>query len=212
MKRVRILAWTLLGLLCVGIGLYPAVYFLNPGKFGLLQSKGDAVLGNPLWRAAFTTHITCGGVALAVGWTQFVAPWRRRWPRLHRSLGKVYGIAVGFSSLAGIVLAPASSTGWIAGVGFGALGAVWFGTTLKAYTSIHGGDVATHERWATHSFAACLAAVTLRLWLPLMMGVLHLDFGIAYPIVAWLCWVPNLMVACWITSGFPFRRAQSTDS
>jgi hypothetical protein len=212
MARFKILAWTLLAILCLAVGFYPAAYFLNPGKFGLLQSKSDAVLGNPLWRAGFYTHITFGGVALAVGWAQFIGPWRKQFPTLHRFVGKLYGIAVAFSSLAAIGIAPVSSTGWIAAVGFGGLGVVWFVTTLKAYNSIRRGDVPAHGRWAIHSFAACLAAVTLRFWLPLMMGVLSLGFDVAYPIVAWLCWVPNLIVACWITSGFPFRGQASGGS
>lgn len=51
-----------------------------------------------------------------------------------------------------------------------------------------------------YSFSACCAAVTLRLWLPLLLGGLRLDFDFAYPIVAWLCWVPNLLVAHSINS------------
>jgi hypothetical protein len=44
------------------------------------------------------------------------------------------------------------------------------------------------------NFALTFAAVTLRLWLPgsVLSGV---PFEVAYPIVAWLCWVPNLVVA-----------------
>ena len=45
-----------------------------------------------------------------------------------------------------------------------------------------------------YSYAACFAAVTLRIWLPLLIVSLG-DFITAYRIVAWLCWVPNLMVA-----------------
>jgi hypothetical protein len=45
-----------------------------------------------------------------------------------------------------------------------------------------------------YSYAACFAAVTLRIWLPLLISITG-DFFIAYPIVAWLCWVPNLIVA-----------------
>ncbi|GAB4428835.1 MAG: hypothetical protein OHK0039_47410 [Bacteroidia bacterium] len=44
------------------------------------------------------------------------------------------------------------------------------------------------------SYAACFAAVTLRLWLPILTALLG-DFLPAYRIVAWLCWVPNLLVA-----------------
>jgi len=44
------------------------------------------------------------------------------------------------------------------------------------------------------SYAACFAAVTLRVWLPLLTIAMG-EFNSAYRIVAWLCWVPNLIVA-----------------
>lgn len=41
------------------------------------------------------------------------------------------------------------------------------------------------------------AAVMLRLYIPssVLAGV---DFAIAYPVVAWRCWLPNLLVAEWM--------------
>jgi hypothetical protein len=47
------------------------------------------------------------------------------------------------------------------------------------------------------SYALTFAAVTLRIWLPLGQ-VLHFDFVEAYRVIAWLCWVPNLLAAEWI--------------
>lgn len=45
-----------------------------------------------------------------------------------------------------------------------------------------------------YSYAACFAAVTLRVWLPLLM-IVSGDYLVAYIIVSWLCWVPNMVVA-----------------
>lgn len=42
--------------------------------------------------------------------------------------------------------------------------------------------------------ALTFAAVTLRLYLGPLMA-LGVPFELAYPAVAWLCWVPNLVVA-----------------
>jgi hypothetical protein len=39
--------------------------------------------------------------------------------------------------------------------------------------------------------------VTLRLYLPLS-GAIGIPFDDAYPAIAWLCWVPNLVVAEWL--------------
>ncbi len=44
------------------------------------------------------------------------------------------------------------------------------------------------------SYALCFAAVTLRIWLPILEVVFG-DFNTAYIITAWLCWIPNLIGA-----------------
>lgn len=46
----------------------------------------------------------------------------------------------------------------------------------------------------TRSFALTYAAVTLRIYLPVSM-IVGLEFAQAYPVIAWLCWLPNLGVA-----------------
>jgi hypothetical protein len=38
----------------------------------------------------------------------------------------------------------------------------------------------------------------------LMMGV---PFGVAYPIIAWMCWVPNVLVAEWLIASRRTVRA-----
>jgi hypothetical protein len=45
------------------------------------------------------------------------------------------------------------------------------------------------------SFALTLAAVTLRIYLPLGIMLNHGDFYTPYRAIAWLCWVPNLLLA-----------------
>jgi hypothetical protein len=46
----------------------------------------------------------------------------------------------------------------------------------------------------TRSFALAFAAVTLRIYLPGSM-IAGLDYAESYPAIAWLCWLPNLLVA-----------------
>jgi len=54
--------------------------------------------------------------------------------------------------------------------------------------------VLAHQRWMIRSLALTFAAVTLRVYLPLSVAV-GLPFDVAYPVIAWVCWVPNLLVA-----------------
>lgn len=188
------------------IGLYPLIYFLVDRKFGLLQTKTDALLSDISWNTAFYVHIILGGVALLVGWTQFNAKWRNRYARLHRTVGKFYVFSVLISAIAGIYVAFFATGGIIPSVGFASLGLFWFATTLKAFFDIRKGHVQAHQKMMTYSYAACLAAVTLRIYLPVLI-IIFQDFVKAYSLVAWLCWIPNIIAAYYIN-----RRIQNKKS
>ncbi len=54
-----------------------------------------------------------------------------------------------------------------------------------------------HREWMVRTFALALAGVTLRIELPMLLFVAHISFHVAYITVAWLCWIPNLIVAEW---------------
>ena len=183
--------------LAIGVGLYPGLYFLVDRKFGLLSSKSEALLASPIWNLGFYTHIILGGLALLIGWVQFSAKFRRKYLAWHRRIGKVYVIAVLLSAVAGIGIGFFATGGLVAASGFIGLGVVWFYTTLMAYLHIKNGRVLQHERMMVYSYAACFAAVTLRIWLPFL--TIHFGaFDPAYRVVAWLCWVPNMVVAFWV--------------
>ena len=67
-------------------------------------------------------------------------------------------------------------------------------STTIALVAVKRRDFRSHQRWMIRSLALTLAAVTLRIYLPsaLIGGISYAD---AYPVIAWLCWVPNLLVA-----------------
>jgi len=75
-----------------------------------------------------------------------------------------------------------------------ALGPFQFVRRLRAYQAIRARDVATHRRWMIRNFALTFAAVTLRLRLPASV-VAGVSYEIAYAVIAWLCWLPNLLAA-----------------
>ena len=68
------------------------------------------------------------------------------------------------------------------------------GTTGWGITLAMRGVRVAHRRWMIRSIALTLAAVTLRIQIPVSM-MLDIPFDTAYPVIAWLCWVPNLVVA-----------------
>ena len=187
-------AWLAFGFLAVGVGLYPLMYLLVDGKMGLLNSKTDELLADTLWNIAFYGHICFGGLALLSGWTQFSKRLRRNYLKVHRKLGLFYLLTVLISGSCAVYLSFYATGGWISATGFFFLGVLWVYFTLMAYRAIFQGKVVEHGQWMIYSYAACFAAVTLRIWLPLLTASFG-DFVPAYRIVAWLCWVPNLIFA-----------------
>ncbi len=59
------------------------------------------------------------------------------------------------------------------------------------------GNITQHQRWMIRSYALTLGAVTLRIHLPLFL-IQGVPFDQAYPAIAWLAWVPNLVIAEWV--------------
>lgn len=193
--KVSPIIWFIFAFFAIGVGLYPFLYLVVDMSQGLLGSKSEALLANGFWNLAFYTHIFLGGLTLLTGWSQFSKRLRSNRLTLHRNLGKVYIGAVLLSGLAGLYIAFYATGRIVSSLGFGTLAVLWLLTTSMAYVAIRNKQIAKHQQWMIRSYALAFAAVTLRLWLPGMTGMLHMEFVDAYRIVAWLCWVPNLIIA-----------------
>lgn len=166
-------------------------------EIGLLGTKSQELLSDFFWNLGFYIHIVFGGIALLVGWIQFNQNVRTKYLSFHKTIGRFYVISALLGALAGFYLGFHATGTWLTSLGFICLGVVWFGTTFAAYIHILRKNLQAHQKMMTYSYAACWAAVTLRIWLP-FLNIVFSDFVVAYTIVAWLCWVPNLGVAWWI--------------
>lgn len=103
-------------------------------------------------------------------------------------------ILVALSSLAGIYIGFYATGELVSSLGFIILGVIWFTITFKSYLYIRNKDVENHKKMMIYSYAAYFSAVTLRIWLPILV-IIFKDFTNAYMLVAWLCWIPNVVVA-----------------
>ncbi len=169
----------------------PAYRYLLPGAPG----GGSGVLANRFTHVgALTVHAGFAATALLIGPLQFIPGLRARRRTLHRRIGVTYVTCVLCGGLAGLVLSFGTTGGPVVGAGFGVLAIVWLICTANAWRLAVGRSFMAHERWMIRSFALTLAAVTLRIYMPLA-AALHLDMPTAYAAIAWLCWVPNLIVA-----------------
>ncbi|MGA7685198.1 MAG: DUF2306 domain-containing protein [Terriglobales bacterium] len=192
--RSTALWWVMLVLSLAIVG-YGATYFL-------------AIPRNPHFARyilPLRLHIAGGMGALLLGPWQFSQRLRARALNVHRWMGRAYLLEVGLGSIAGFVMACVSSEGMPTHLGFGILAVLWFGTGLQAYRSVRKGDIQAHREWMIRNFALTLAAVTLRIELPVMLALLHWPFRVSYITVSWLCWVPNILVAEWMVRGRRLR-------
>ncbi|RFM30906.1 DUF2306 domain-containing protein [Chitinophaga silvisoli] len=194
---MKIWLFVIICILAILIGAYPLIYVFVDHKNTFLHSKSPEILGHIVYKTAFFAHITFGGISLFIGWRQFGDKFRSKYLNLHKIIGKVYVVCVTISSLCGIYIGFYANGNSISAIGFICLGLTWFLTTVIAVIQIRKGKVINHQQLMTYSFACTFAAVTLRLWYPLLIQITK-DPASSYLTVAWLCWIPNLFVAALI--------------
>jgi uncharacterized membrane protein len=153
---------------------------------------------------ALGVHVLSGMLALLIGPFQFVWRFRRRFVRVHRFMGATYVASATALGVSGLILAPTAYTGLVASAGFTVLDLAMLFTTWTAVRMIVAGRYGEHRRWMIRSFSLIMAGVMLRVWSPLYValaavGIVDFSFETAYAAIAWLCWVPNLLLAVWFT-------------
>jgi uncharacterized membrane protein len=192
---MRRTGYILLIVLSLGVSAYAAVaYGLAPLGAAV---HPDMRATYEAHRLAIYTHIAAALIALAIGPFQFSVRLRMARVHLHRWLGRIYLIGILIGGLAGLYIAFYAFGGLPARIGFACLALSWLYTGFRAYRAIRSRDILSHRRWMVRNFSLTFAAVTLRIWLPLSM-VSGIPFEVAYPVIAWLSWVPNLLAAEWL--------------
>jgi uncharacterized membrane protein len=139
-------------------------------------------------------HAGFAATALVIGPLQFFATIRTRHPRWHRRIGTTFVTCCLIGGAAGLLLALGSTEGPVATAGFGSLALAWMAATGNAWRLARRRDFVRHRRRMIRSYALTFAAVTLRLYLPLI-PLTHLGFDWGYRAISFLCWIPNLIVA-----------------
>lgn len=165
---------------------------------GFLQIK-QQYLGIVHWEVAFWVHVAVSMLPLLAGFTQFAPRILRRWPWLHRGMGRVYVITVVFvSGPASLVMAWYANGGASSRIAFSTLALLWLGTTALGWRLALKRQWARHREWMLRSYALTLSAITLRAWkfgIVMLFEPRPMD---VYRVVAWLGFVPNLLLVEWL--------------
>jgi uncharacterized membrane protein len=201
MKKIL---WFVFASLCILIGLYPLSYLFVEYGTGFFQQKEAAQLQSIIWKTAFYLHISFAGLALLIGWTLFVKRIRAKWLHIHRFIGKVYVLSVMIGGMSGFYISYHGNGGPIARSGFMIGAIVWLYVTYQAYNHIRNKNISMHETMMRYSYAGCFGGVTLRFLLPALV-IYYQNIEPSYQIVAWMSWVPNMVVAFWIDK---YRRKE----
>jgi uncharacterized membrane protein len=162
----------------------------------------DTTVFDPLFREKYgryiyfvVTHGACSIVALVIGPWGFSTWLRKKSPRTHRNLGKLYLGCVMVGGITGLRMAMEAHGGLSGKAGLTSLGLLWLWTGWNGYASARGKRFAEHRRWMVRSYCLTYAAVTLRLYLTYGTTTFGLDYDALYRVVAWGAWVPQLAVA-----------------
>lgn len=170
-------------------------YFRFEHAAHFLGTKTDAVLAKPQFQWAFYVHISSSWVVILVGLWQFFPALLRRWPTLHRVLGKIYvGAILLLAAPSGLVLGLYANGGLSSKVSFVLQSTVWWVLTWMAWREISHRRYLPHVEMMLRSYAVTLAAMSLRT----ESFVMHYFFETkpieTYLTVVWLSWVGNLLL------------------
>jgi uncharacterized membrane protein len=190
-KLLRYLA--LIWILILSLGTF-YLYGSFKTNEGFLLLKQFAIKTG-IYLPAFYSHIFASSVILLIGFAQF-SKWIYNNKPLHRLLGKIYVFGVLFFSAPGAyVMTFFIHRGNGVFISFLLQNTLWIVTTIAAWRFAVNRQIPQHVCMMRRSYALAFAAVTLRfyIWLFTVLGN-GVNFENNYLIIAFLSWVPNLIL------------------
>lgn len=194
--RAKQVFFAVFGLLTLFVLYYYEVPLLDPG------SPARRHFAEVTW--LLLPHGIAGALALLLAPPQFSDRLRRRSPRLHRVVGRLYVLGVVVSAPTAIpiaiILGPPSlvmaatvqSSGWLL-------------TTALGLYCARSGDIRQHREWMIRSYPFAMVFVLARavLAIPAVAAMGEVAFvSVVWSLIAAACFVPSLVIS-W---GAVFRR------
>jgi len=190
-KAVRIFAFFWVLVLCAG-----TIQYLNFKPDTAFLALKQFAVKTGTYLPAFYAHIFGASTILIAGFLQF-SKWVNSRRKLHKLLGKIYVFGVLFFAAPGAyVMTFFINRGTGVFISFLLQNTLWVSFTLTAWLLVRNRKIDEHIRMMRRSYALAFAAVTLRfyIWLFTVFGT-GVGFANNYLIIAFLSWVPNLIIA-----------------
>ncbi len=160
-----------------------------------LRIKQD-VIDIPFYKIAFFTHVYTAMFVLPAGLTQFSAYVRKNYNELHRITGWIYAFTVVIlAGPSGFYMGVYANGGMISQIAFCILALLWIFFTAMAIVRAKQNNFKSHREYLIRSFALTLSAITLRAWKYILVFLFEPRPMDVYQLVAWLGWIPNLIIA-----------------
>lgn len=163
-------------------------------KFNIEQYQ-DYYWPNKWWLVG---HLLGGALALIIGPFQFSTPFRNKFIKLHRNLGKVFIVAIilgAFSALyMSVYVAPQENISW--SISLFVMAVVWLASVLMAYRAIRLRRLQQHREWMIRTYIITLGFVLFRVLNEnSFIREAMPTFEERGPACIWLSWVVPLFVA-----------------
>ncbi|MTI29138.1 DUF2306 domain-containing protein [Fulvivirga kasyanovii] len=156
------------------------------------------IIHNEIWKGAFYTHVITSCFCLIAGFTQFSGRLLSSTPKIHRAMGWLYvAVILLFAGPSGLIMSIYANGGMFSQAAFITLSVLWILFTYKGFKTAVMGDFSAHRKFMIRSYALTLSALTLRAWKWAIVLAFRPQPMDVYMLVAWLGWVPNLLIAEW---------------
>jgi len=197
--KINVVLFWIISILSIGVAGYAIFGYLilTPGTLFPMQLDTYA-----MYRAEIVLHALFASIALVIGLPQMNKKFRERFPKTNIFLRRIYFVSVIIAAITGFLLAFHAKGGLVNTFGFGMLAVIWLFSCYKAFTAVKVNDFTSFRIWIVRNYALTFAAVTLRIYLGIFFGTLgYLQFDNFYPVLGFLCWVPNLIFVEWFILG-----------
>jgi uncharacterized membrane protein len=194
MNRIKQGGFIILLMMAIPLAINALSYANFDESYGFLQLKRSAI-ETGWYLPAYYAHVLVAGIILLIGILQIHPVLGLRSRKLHKALGKIYvGGILFFAAPGGLIMSLYINRGpWVLW-SFLLQCSLWFAFTYLSYHHIRKGDIQAHRQWMLRSYALTLAAITLRVFVFLSSWSFDLGQPSAYAAIAWLSWVPNLVI------------------
>ncbi|MEO1171807.1 MAG: DUF2306 domain-containing protein [Myxococcota bacterium] len=158
------MTWTVLALGSTLVVLSSLPYLL-PGELHPFLLERPELTADTLWRSTLVVHVAAGIFALPVGLLLMSQRLLRRFPAIHRRLGRLYFYVVLVGMVpSGSYLAFFAKGGWAAGSGFFLSGVFVAYALVRSIRQARALDFRGHRDWMFRAYGQLASAISFRVF------------------------------------------------